>query len=107
MDVKSERLAVALDDRVELFDDIDRLILRREVLQELFGKRIDESELKIRRGVAESLKRVVERRSGGDDADLRAGILDDLVEGTVLGELAERIQTLFDLYVARTPRSTS
>ena len=63
MDIQSERFAVALDDRVELFDDIDRLILRREVLQELFGKRIDESELKIRRGVAESLERVVERRT--------------------------------------------
>ena len=102
VDVKSECLAVTLDDRIKFLDNIDRLILRREVLYELFGKRVDKSELKIRRGVAEGFERLVVRRTRGDDSDLRALVFHNFVERTVLGELAQHREPLFDLNVART-----
>ena len=96
-DIHADILAVGLNDRIELLNDIDLADLCGKIPDQLDGQGIDHAELEDRNGIAERFFDILVRGRGGDDAEIVIPVaLFHAVEGRGLGVFDQLLGTLFD-----------
>ena len=83
LDLQSERLAVVLHDRIQLFHHDQTVNLRRKVQDQLIRKRIGHTDLQDGYGITEDFRHILIAGGGSDDAKLCSAHLHTIHPGSL------------------------